>query len=166
MGVHSAWDLALADPKQIRQRFSVTLERTCLELKGIPCIEMNDPGEARQRIMTSRSFGRMTDNREEVHQAIRQFAQRSAEKLRGQDSVARAVYVFLKTNRHRPDLPQYSPSAIVELPQPTDDSRGILHAATQAFDTIYRPRYLFMKAGVMLVDLVDANRQQDRKSVV
>ncbi|WP_444679142.1 hypothetical protein [Halomonas sp. E19] len=57
MGVHSAWDLALADPKQIRQRFSVTLERTCLELKGIPCIEMNDPGEARQRIMTSRSFG-------------------------------------------------------------------------------------------------------------
>src|SRR5690554_7116374 len=76
MGVHSAWDLALADPKQIRQRFSVTLERTCLELKGIPCIEMNDPGEARQRIMTSRSFGRMTDSREEIHQAIRQFAQR------------------------------------------------------------------------------------------
>jgi len=131
MGVHSAWDLAQADPKQIRQRFSVTLERTCLELKGIPCIEMNDPGEARQRIMTSRSFGRMTDSREEVHQAIRQFAQRSAEKLRGQDSLARAVYVFLKTNRHRPDLPQYSPSAVVELPCPTDDSRDILLAASQ-----------------------------------
>ena len=160
MGVHSAWDLAQADPKQIRQRFSVTLERTCLELKGIPCIEMNDPGEARQRIMTSRSFGRMTDSREEVHQAIRQFAQRSAEKLRGQDSLARAVYVFLKTNRHRPDLPQYSPSAVVELPCPSDDSRDILLAANQAFAAIYRPRYRFMKAGVMLVDLVDANRVQ------
>ena len=160
MGVHSAWDLALADPKQIRQRFSVTLERTCLELKGIPCIEMNDPGEARQRIMTSRSFGRMSDSREEIHQAIRQFAQRSAEKLRRQDSLARAVYVFLKTNRHRPDLPQYSPSAVVELPCPTDDSRDILLAASQAFAAIYRPRYRFMKAGVMLVDLVDANRAQ------
>ena len=160
MGVHSAWDLAQADPKQIRQRFSVTLERTGLELKGIPCIEMNDPGEARQRIMTSRSFGRMTDSREEVHQAIRQFAQRSAEKLRGQDSLARAVYVFLKTNRHRPDLPQYSPSAVVELPCPSDDSRDILLAANQAFAAIYRPRYRFMKAGVMLVDLVDANRVQ------
>ncbi|MCE9662973.1 Y-family DNA polymerase [Halomonas sp. M5N1S17] len=160
LGIQSAWDLAQAEPKQIRQRFSVTLERTCLELKGIPCIEMNDSGEARQRIMTSRSFGRLTGNRQEIHQAIRQFAQRSAEKLRTQNSVARAVYVFLKTNCHRPDLPQYSPSTIVELPQPTDDSRDILHAASQAFDAIYRPRYLFMKAGVMLVDLVDANRQQ------
>ncbi|MDZ7852285.1 MAG: Y-family DNA polymerase [Halomonas sp.] len=160
LDIQSAWDLAQADPKQIRERFSVTLERTCLELKGIPCIEMNDPGQARQRIMTSRSFGRLTDKRQEIHQAIRQYAQRSAEKLRAQDSLARAVYVFLKTNRHRPDLPQYSPSAIVELPQPTDDSRDILHAASQALETIYRPGYRFMKAGVMLVDLVDANRQQ------
>ncbi|SEL95365.1 Y-family DNA polymerase [Halomonas daqiaonensis] len=160
LGMQTAWDLAQAEPKQIRQRFSVTQERTCLELKGVPCIEMNDPWEARQRIMTSRSFGRLTDNRQEIHQAIRQYAQRSAEKLRAQDSVVRAVYVFLKTNRHRPDLPQYSPSAIVELPQPTDDSRDILHAASQAFDAIYRSRYLFMKAGVMLIDLVDANRQQ------
>ncbi|SDL54868.1 DNA polymerase V [Franzmannia pantelleriensis] len=160
LGLHSARDLAQADAKQIRRRFSVTLERTCLELKGIPCIEMNDPGDARQRIMTSRSFGRLTDDRQQIHQAIRQFAQRSAEKLRAQDSLTRAVYVFLKTNRHRPDLPQYSPSAIVELPSPSDDSRAILHAASQALDAIYRPRYRFMKAGVMLVDLIDANREQ------
>ncbi len=160
LDIQTAWDLSQADPKQIRQRFSVTLERTCLELKGIPCIEMNDPGEARQRIMTSRSFGRLSDDRQEIHQAIRQYAQRSAEKLRSQDSLARAVHVFLKTNRHRPDLPQYSPGAIVELPHPSDDSRDILHAASRAFDAIYRARYRFMKAGVMLVDLVDANRKQ------
>lgn len=113
---------------------------------SIPCIEMNDPGQARQRIMTSRSFGLLTNNRQEIHQAIRQYAQRSAEKLRNQGSLARAVYVFLKANRHRPDLPQYSLGAIVELPYPSDDSRDILHAASQAFDAIYRPRYLFMKA--------------------
>jgi DNA polymerase V len=68
--------------------------------------------------------------------------------------------VFLKTNRHRPDLPQYSPGAVVELARPTDDSREILHAVTQAFAAIYRPHYRFMKAGVMLIDLIDANRQQ------
>ena len=160
LGLHSAWDLAQADAKQIRRRFSVTLERTCLELKGIPCIEMNDPGDARQRIMTSRSFGRLTDDRQQIHEAVRQFAQRSAEKLRSQDSLARAVMVFLKTNRHRLDLPQYSPSIVVELERPTDDSREILHAASQALNEIYRPNYQFMKAGVMLLDLVDANRQQ------
>ncbi|MGM1051008.1 MAG: Y-family DNA polymerase [Pseudomonadota bacterium] len=160
MGIRSAWDLSQADPKEIRRRFSVTLERTVLELRGIPCIEMNDTDEPRQRIMTSRSFGKLTDDRGEIHEALRQFGQRSAEKLRAQDSLARAVYVFLKTNRHRPDLPQYSPGAVVELAQPTDDSREILQAVAQAFDAIYRPHYRFMKAGVMLIDLIDANRQQ------
>lgn len=133
---------------------------TALELCGISYIEMNDPGQARQRIMTSRSFGPLTNNRQEIHQTIRQYAQHSAEKLRSQDSLARAVHVFLKTNRHRPDMPQYSPGAIVELPHPSDNSRNILHAASQAFEAIYRPRYRFMKAGVMLVDLVDANREE------
>ncbi|MGM0985313.1 MAG: Y-family DNA polymerase [Pseudomonadota bacterium] len=160
MGMHSAWDLSQAEPKAIRRRFSVTLERTALELRGIPCIEMNDTDAPRQRIMTSRSFGKLTADRGEIHEALRQYGQRSAEKLRAQDSLARAVYVFLKTNRHRPDLPQYSPSVVVELAKPTDDSREILHAVAQAFAAIYRPNYRFMKAGVMLIDLIDANRQQ------
>ncbi|MDI5933528.1 Y-family DNA polymerase [Halomonas kalidii] len=160
MGIQSAWDLAQADPKRIRQRFSVTLERTALELRGIPCIEMIDANEPRQRIMTSRSFGRLSGDLGEIHQAIRQHAQRCAEKLRAQGSLARAVYVFLKTNPHRPDLPQYSPGAIAELACPTDDSRAILHAASQALTAIYRPNVAFMKGGVMLIDLVDANRQQ------
>ncbi|HSH48152.1 MAG TPA: DUF4113 domain-containing protein, partial [Halomonas sp.] len=96
----------------------------------------------------------------EIHQAIRQHAQRGAEKLRAQHSQARAVQVFLKTNRHRADLPQYSPSTIIELDRPSNDSREILHAASRAFEAIYRPRYRFMKAGVMLLDLIDAEHQQ------
>nr|WP_298411735.1 Y-family DNA polymerase [uncultured Halomonas sp.] len=160
MGIRSAWDLRNTDPRQIRRRFSVVLERTVLELRGIPCIDMNDADEPKQRIMTSRSFGRLTGDLSEIREAIRQHAQRGAEKLRQQNSLASAVLVFLKTNRHRQDLAQYSPSDIVELAQPTSDSRLILQATSQALDTIYRPRYAFMKAGVMLLDLVDANRQQ------
>lgn len=159
-GIETAWDLRIADPKTIRRRFSVTLERTARELQGTPCIEMNDSDEPRQRIMTSRSFGRLTGEMSELQEAIRQHAQRGAEKLREQASHARAVLVFLKTNRHRQDLAQYSPSIVVELPEPTDDSRPIVAAAQQALAEIYRPGYRFMKAGVMLLDLVDANREQ------
>ncbi|QJQ93896.1 MULTISPECIES: Y-family DNA polymerase [Halomonadaceae] len=159
MGIHNAWDLRNAEPKRIRKSFSVTLERTVLELKGIPCIEMNDADEPKQRIMTSRSFGKLTRDLGEIRQAIRQHAQRGAEKLRQQNSLARAVMVFLKTNPHRFD-PQYSPSMIVELERPTDDSRPILAAARHALDQIYQPGYAFMKGGVMLMDLADKNRQQ------
>ncbi len=160
MGIRTAWDLRNTDPKRIRRKFSVTLERTVLELQGIPCTEMNDFDEPRQRIMTSRSFGKLTGSYQEIQEAIRQHGQRGAEKLRQQGSLARAVLVFLKTNPHRTDLPQYSPSMIVELERPTDDSRPILHAASQALQRIFLPRFAYMKAGVMLLDLIDADRQQ------
>ncbi|MCC5884338.1 MAG: Y-family DNA polymerase [Halomonas sp.] len=160
LGLKSAWDLAQADPKRIRRQFGVTLERTVLELRGIPCIEMNDVDEARQRIMTSRSFGKLTDDLGEIREAIRQHGQRSAERLRRQSSLARAVLVFLKTNPFRNDLPQYLPSLVIELPRPTDDSREILSAAGLALQRIYRKGYLYQKGGVMLLDLIDAERQQ------
>ena len=160
LGIRTGWDLAQAEPKRIRRQFSVTLERTALELRGIPCIEMNDLDEARKRIMTSRSFGKLTDDINEIREAIRQHGQRGAEKLRKQDSLARAVLVFLKTNPFRQDLPQYSPSLVVELPRPTNDSREILHAAGHALQRIYRKGYLYQKGGVMLLDLIDAGRQQ------
>lgn len=66
---------------------------------------------------------------------------------------------LLKANR-TPRLTQYSPSIVVELPEPTDDSRPILAAARQGLETIYRRGYRFMKGGVMLPDLLDAKREQ------
>ncbi len=136
------------------------MERTVLELRGISCLEMNDFNEPRQRIMTSRSFGRPTSQLYDLQGAIRQHAQRGAEKLREQKSLARAVLVFLKTDRFRPDLPQYSPSLAVEMERPSQDTRDILHAAQEALRRIYRPKYGYKKAGVMLIDLTDENRQQ------
>lgn len=40
--IETARDLRQADPKAIRRRYSVTLERTLRELQGTPCIELND----------------------------------------------------------------------------------------------------------------------------
>ena len=160
LGIHTGWDLAQADPKWIRRQFSVTVERTALELRGISCIEMNEVDEPRQRIMTSRSFGKLTDDLGEIREAIRQHGQRGTERLRRQGSLARAVLVFLKTAPFRNELPQYSPSLAVELTRPTDDSRDILSAAGEALQRIYRKGYRYQKAGVMLLDLVDANRLQ------
>lgn len=160
LDIHNVWELRNADPKRIRRHFSVNLERTLLELRGIPCLEMHDGNDAKQRIMTSRSFGRLTGEFDDLCEAVRQHAQRSAEKLRRQRGLARAVLVFLRTNRHRAEHVQYNPGAIVELDYPTADSRLIAAAAGQALTRIYRPQHWFMKTGVMLLDLIDAERQQ------
>lgn len=159
-GIHTAWDLRESDTKQLRKRFSVVLARTALELRGTSCLHMNALDQPRQRIMTSRSFGQPTGVKTEVHDALRRHAQRSAEKLRQQHSLARSVMLFLNTNRHRRDQPQYFPHALIPLPTPSDDTRVILDAVRQGLEQIYRPRYRFMKAGVMLLDLVDAQQHQ------
>lgn len=110
--------------------------------------------------MTSRSFGRLTGSLYDLHEAIRVHSSKGAEKLRKQNSVARAVLIFLKTNRFRDDLPQYNPSIVVPLPYPTNDTREIIKAAQQGLKTIYKKGYLFMKAGVMMLDLTDKDIQQ------
>ncbi|MDN7131881.1 Y-family DNA polymerase [Halomonas sp. MC140] len=159
-GVRTAWELRESDAKQLRKRFSVVLARTAFELRGTPCLTMNALDLPRQRIMTSRSFGKSTGDVTQVHNALRRHAQRSAEKLREQRSLARAVMVFLNTNRHRRDQPPYFPQALIALPSPSDDTRVILDAVRQGLEQMYRPHHYFMKAGVMLLDLVDAERHQ------
>ncbi|WP_249977103.1 Y-family DNA polymerase [Vreelandella olivaria] len=158
--IHTAWDLRESNTKQLRKHFSVVLARTALELRGTPCLHMNALEEPRQRIMTSRSFGQPTGVKEELYSALCQHAQRSAEKLRQQRSLAHAVLLFLNTNRHRKDLPQYFPRAMIPLTSPSDDTRVILDAVRQGLTQIYRPHHQFMKAGVMLLDLIDAEHHQ------
>lgn len=153
LDIHTAWDLHQANLKQIRQLFSVVLERTVLELRGINCIELDDLSTPKKNIMTSRSFGHLTSDLFDIQEAIRVHASRGAEKLRKQKSVASAVLVFLKTNRFRSELPQYNPSIVVPLLSTTDDSRLIIHAAQKGLQSIYKKGFLFMKSGVMLLDL-------------
>lgn len=160
LGIKTAWQLREANLKQIRKLFSVVLERTVLELQGTPCIDLDNLDTPKQNIMTSRSFGHLTNNLYDLQEAIRVHASKGAEKLRKQKSIANAIMVFLKTNRFREDLPQYHPSIVVPLPFPSDDSRIIVHAAQEGLKEIYRKNYLFMKAGVMMLDLMDKDKEQ------
>lgn len=153
LGIHTAWDLRQANTKQIRQQFSVVLERTVLELQGTACIELDDVSTPKKNIMTSRSFGQLTGELFDLQEAIRVHASRGAEKLRHQHSVASAVLIFLKTNQFRENVVQYNPSIVVSLLSPTDDSRLIIQAAQKGLLAIYKKGFLFMKAGVMLLDL-------------
>lgn len=153
INIHTAWDLRQANLKYIRKNFSVTLERTVLELQGINCIELDDLCTPKKNIMISRSFGRLTSKLFDLQEAIRLHASRATEKLRQQQSVASAILVFLKTNRFCDNSNQYHPSIVVPLSFPTDDSRLIIHAAQKGLLAIYKQDLLFMKSGVMLLDL-------------
>jgi DNA polymerase V len=90
---------------------------------------------------------------------VSEFASRAAEKLRRQDGQAGQVLTFVRTSPFRDD-PQYSRSTVVPLRRPTSDTTGIVQAALAGLQAIYKPDYLYAKAGVMLLELQPASVQQ------
>ena len=161
MGVETVLDLRNISIKEIRAQFGVVMERTCNELRGISCLELEDVAPSKQQIMSSRSFGSPVTTLAELREAVASYVTRAAEKLRAQGSVAAAVHVFIQTNRFKESDLQYSEGLLVPLPDPTDDTRLLASAATLGLSLIFKPGYQYKKAGIMLTLISDkAKRQQ------
>lgn len=157
MGIHTAYDLACASPKNIRKQFSVMTERTVRELNGEACFELEQQPEPKQQIICSRSFSRKIHDRVELRQAVSKYAERAAEKLREQDGLTNSMLVFvdLMKNGHR-----WSRQRLVKLDMHTNDSRVISRAAMQAVGEIFQEGEPHHKAGVILLELVARKPEQ------
>jgi DNA polymerase V len=88
-----------------------------------------------------------------MKERIHFFTARASEKLRKGGLVASSLSVFVRGNRFRPELPQYSNSVTVSLDGSTSDTGTILNAALYGLNKIYRPGIPYKKAGVLLLDL-------------
>jgi len=160
LGMRSALDLAGADPRRLQRTFSVVVERTALELRGVPCLALEDLPPDRQQIQCSRSFGAPVTAPRELAEAVTTFVSRAAEKLRAQRSEAGAVSVMIRTNLFAADAPQYSNSLVVGLPEPSADTRILARAALRGLRRLYRPGFRYAKAGILLLALTPAARHQ------
>src|ERR1035437_6487777 len=74
--INTAWDFTQRSKSWVRHTMGVTGERTWMELKGIPCIEMDRP-TSKKSICTSRSFGEKLTELAPVSEAVSNFAARS-----------------------------------------------------------------------------------------
>ena len=160
MGITTALELAEASSWVIRKHFNVVLERTARELRGEPCLDLEEFTPTKQQIICSRSFGHRITQYEEMHQAICAYAERAAEKLRGEHQYCRFISVFVRTSPHADDEIYYGNQASVTLMTPTNDSRDIIRAATEALGRIWLDGYRYMKAGVMLADFFSSGVAQ------
>jgi DNA polymerase V len=106
--------------------------------------------------MVSRSFGQTITELDDLINAVTVFATTAAADIRKANLVSSAVSVFMETNRFSNE-PQYAPSQSVELSPASNNTKHIVRAAIQGIKEAYREGFKFKKAGVMLLDLVDAD---------
>jgi DNA polymerase V len=138
----------------------VVLERTVAELNGTACIEIEHDVPNKQQIMSSRSFGQYVYDLAPLKEAVASYIAIAAEKLRSQGSLAGMVQVYVRTNPHKENAPQYQKGLTIPLPEATDDTLRLTRAALWGLKRIYRPGYAYQKAGVALLNLTDATTAQ------
>ena len=152
-GIRRAADFVKMPPSLLRSQYSVTLERTQRELMGHDCQIANPVDIAHKSIMTSRTFGKVLSDRDEIADAIVSFAERTARQLRDEDSVAGSIMTYVRGDHFRQDLPFYSNSCQLVLDTPTNDTMTIVRQALNAFNLIWRDGFSYRKAGVMALDI-------------
>lgn len=151
-GVRTALEFSRLKDDWLRTNLSVTGLMTAMELRGIPCHELQTQPQPHKAIVCSRSFGRPVSSQEEMLESVAAYVSRAAEKLRAQGSVAGWVRVFLLTNPHKLER-QYKNARAAALPVATDHTPTLIKVAQALMAEIYRPGYNFKKAGVMLAGI-------------
>lgn len=145
MGIETVLQLADANLQLMKRTFGVVVERTVRELNGTPCISI-DALPAKQQIICSRSFGERVTQLQDMRQAVCQYAERAAEKLRQERQYCRHVSVFVRTSPYSND-PYYGNNANQVLMLASQDTRDIVAAAMKALDQIWRDGYRYQKGG-------------------
>ena len=98
-----------------------------------------------QSFQKARSFGTSVSLLADLEQAVVAYTTRAAEKLRGQHSLAGGIQVCIRTNPHKEGAPQYQPTILLPLFEPTDDTRLLCHAALSGLRKIYRDGYAYRR---------------------
>ena len=103
-GIYTAMDMKNADDIWLRKNLTVTGWHTALELRGIPCIDIDEAPPARRTIVSSRSFGKRVSDLQSLGEAVSSFTVRAAERLRAMELVAGGIAVHIRTSKHEGEV--------------------------------------------------------------
>ena len=159
--VDTALELKRCSDAWIRKHLTIKGLRLVWELRGISCLPLEVFEKPRKGLCCSRSFGRPVTTLEELREAIAMHATRGSEKLRRQRLAAQHLTVFISTSRFRQNPEEiYSASASWRLLLPTSYPPALVSAALPLLERVYKPGFVYHKAGVFLTDIVPETEKQ------
>ena len=157
--VFTAFQFTYLDDSWVRRHMSVVGLRLKKELLGIPTLQLEEV-QSRKNIATTRTFDGNYADYELVRERVASFAVSCAEKLRKQGSCCKSLMVFIYTNGHRDDLPQYKQNVVVKLPYATNSTIDLVKFAEIGLKQIFREGFAYKRAGVILMDFTGDQAQQ------
>ncbi len=157
--VRTAYDFTQLSDSWVKTNMSIVGLRLKHDLQGTPTLDL-ELTSPKKNIATTRSFEKDYTELEQIEERINTFAVSCADKLRQQNSCCQSLVVFIHTNQHRKNTPQYSRSIILKLPFPTNSSIELAQFSTQALKRIFKAGYHYKRAGVIVQDFTPENGLQ------
>ena len=160
-GIYNAKQLKNKSNTWIKKCSNVLSSRTAMELRGIPCIDLETTATKRKSCVVSRSFGKRVENFQELREAVANYCLNASEKIRSESLVAKSITVFVRTSPFQRNFGYYSNSKTVDFPIATNNSIETVKAAVSILEDIFRNGYRYQKAGVMLTGLSNENVKEN-----
>jgi DNA polymerase V len=157
--INTAFDFINLHDDWVRKHLSVVGLRLKHELEGKSTLGI-ERVQKKKAIATTRTFDKMHTDIESIKERVSTFATSCAEKLRKQGSCCTVVQVFLYSNWHRKDLPQYGKNIIVKTHYPTNSSIDLIKYAVQGLEHIFKEGYHYKKAGVIVMGITPEDTKQ------
>ena len=159
-GINTILELINQNDSWIKKNLTIQGVYLVWELRGISCHDIQTIIPNKKNILSSRSFGRPISLKDELKEAVAFHCNLTGEKLRSQKSLCKYVTIFICTNRHKENLPQYYNSITVELPSHTSFTPDLIRAAYYGLDKIFKQNYQYKKTGILLGGIIADNDYQ------
>ena len=160
-GIYNAKQLKNKSNTWIKKSSNVLGSRTAMELRGIPCINLETTTTKRKSCVVSRSFGKRVEKFQELKEAVANYCLNASEKVRSESLVAKAITIFVRTSPFQRNYGYYSNAETVDFPIATNNSIEIVKTAVNILEKIFKNGYQYQKAGVMLTGLCDDDRKKN-----
>ncbi len=156
--IFTAKGLRNADPKMIRQKFSLPVANTVRELRGEDVITDVISHDQKQ-IMWSRSFKPRLVKKDELEAALAAFTAECAVKLRAIGKYCRKITIFYRTPPFAEGI-GYSVTESLTFDIPEQDTRILTKAALKLLEKTFKAGCSYGKAGIILSDLCQSRESQ------
>ena len=159
-GIDNAYKLKNISNSWVKKSTNVLGAKTVMELRGIPCIQLDTEEAKRKSCCVSRSFGKKVESLEKLKESITTHCLNAAEKIRNDKQTTRSITVFIRTSPFDKNRKYYSNSLTIDLPIATNNSLELVKTAIEALKKIYKYGYFYQKAGIILSKLNEAGEKE------
>ena len=159
-GIDNALKLKNISNSWVKKSTNVLGAKTVMELRGIPCIELDTEETKRKSCCVSRSFGKKVQSLEKLKESVTTHCLNASEKIRNDNQTTRSITVFIRTSPFDKNRGYYSNSFTTDLPIATNNSLELVKTAIAGLEKIYKYGYFYQKAGIILSKLNEAGEKE------